>query len=158
MATISSSDTKSAVIPFAATLDFALAKRQLAGHRALVLEDNQSFGGMFMSLSSAGCPATLVRRWAQLEPAVRRIEPTLIIFSTQLTELPAGEIVHRLRDDAATAHAILIAVGARESKRERRKLLDLGCDGYVWKPIDRYLFAMDLVARTPQLLLVPRDV
>ena len=134
------------------SLDFATAKRHLAGHRALVMEEEaESFGRMFLSLSSAGCPATLARRWAQVEPTARRTRPTLVLFSTQLTEMSGDEVVRRLRGNPATSAAILVAIAGRESKKERRKLLELGCDGYLWKPADRYLFAMDLVARTPRL-------
>jgi DNA-binding response OmpR family regulator len=135
------------------TLDFATAKRQLTGHRALVIEEeSESFGRMFVSLSSAGCPATMARRWAQVEPLMRQTHPTMILFSTQLAEMNAAEIVRKVRQNPGTKGAVLIAVAGRESKKERRKLLELGCDGYVWKPTDRYLFAMDLVARTPRLL------
>jgi CheY-like chemotaxis protein len=141
------------VAPLPSNLDFATAKRQLTGHRALVMEeDSESFGRMFVSLSSAGCPATLARRWAQVEPLVRRAQPTMILFSTQLSEMRAAQIIRMIRQDPGTKNAVLIAIAGRESKKERRKLLDLGCDGYVWKPTDRYLFAMDLVARTPRLL------
>lgn len=141
------------VAALSSTLDFATAKRQLTGHRALVIEEeSESFGRMFVSLSSAGCPSTLARRWAQVEPLMRRTQPTMVLFSTQLSEMSAGEIVRNLRQDPGTKDAVLIAVAGRESKKERRKLLELGCDGYVWKPTDRYLFAMDLVARTPRLL------
>jgi DNA-binding response OmpR family regulator len=134
-------------------LDFATAKRQLTGHRAVVIEEeSESFGRMFVSLSSAGCPSTLARRWAQVAPLVHRTRPTLILFSTQLVEMSAPEIIRMLRQGPGTKESVLIAVAGRESKKERRKLLDLGCDGYVWKPTDRYLFAMDLVARTPRLL------
>ncbi len=140
-------------IALGSSLDFATAKRQLTGHRALVMEDEaESFGRMFLSLSSAGCSATLVRRWAQVEPMARRTRPTLVLFSTQLTEMGAEEMVRRVRENPATRAAVVVAVAGRESKKERRKLLELGCDGYVWKPADRYLFAMDLVARTPLLL------
>jgi CheY-like chemotaxis protein len=134
-------------------LDFATAKRQLTGHRAVVIEEeSESFGRMFVSLSSAGCPSTLARRWAQVDPLVRRTQPTMILFSTQLSETGPVEIIRMLRQHPGTNDAVLIAVAGHESKKERRKLLDLGCDGYVWKPTDRYLFAMDLVARTPRLL------
>jgi DNA-binding response OmpR family regulator len=150
--------TPRTVVPGAAlgsSLDFATAKKQLTGHRALVMEEEaESFGRMFLSLSSAGCSATLARRWAQVEPMARRTRPTLVVFSTQLVEMSGEEIVGRLRENPATRAAVLVAIAGRESKKERRKLLDLGCDGYIWKPTDRYLFAMDLVARTPILLQV----
>jgi CheY-like chemotaxis protein len=137
-------------------LDFATAKRQLTGHRALIIEDDaEAFGRMFLSLSSAGCPATLARRWAQVEPTARRTRATLVLFSTQLIEMPGDEIVRRLRQSSVTRTAILVAIAGRESRKERHKLMDLGCDGYTWKPADRYLFAMDLVGRTPALLHPP---
>ena len=136
-----------------ATLDFATVKKLLTGHRALVMdEDSASFGRLFLSLSTAGCPATLARRWAQVDPAVRRVNPTLVIFSTHLEEMAGTEIVRRLREMPATRTAILVARADRESKSERRKLLDGGCDGYLSRPADRYLFAMDLLAGTPRLL------
>jgi DNA-binding response OmpR family regulator len=137
------------------SVDFATVRKQLTGHRALVLEEeSEAFGLMFVSLSRAGCPAMLARRWAQIDPAISRTRPTLILFSTMLAEVRGDEIVRRLRGDPATRTAILIAVAGRESRKERRKLTELGCDGYVWKPIDRYLFAMELVARTPRLLQI----
>jgi CheY-like chemotaxis protein len=140
-------------LPIAAHLDFATVRKHLAGVRTLVLEaESEPFGYMFVSLSRAGCLATLARRWAQLEPAIGRTRPDLILFSTTLAEVRGDEIVHRLRDNPVTRTAILVAVAGHESKKERHRLIALGCDGYVWKPIDRYLFAMELVERTPRLL------
>src|SRR4051812_24851296 len=98
-------------VSLASTLDFATAKRQLTGHRAVVMEDEtESFGRIFLSLSSAGCSATLARRWAQVEPTARRTRPSLILFSTQLPEMGADEIVRRLRANPVTASAILVAI------------------------------------------------
>jgi DNA-binding response OmpR family regulator len=135
------------------TIDFATVKKILTGHRAVVLDDDcESFGRLFLSLSTAGCPATLARRWAQIEPAVRRVKPTLIIFSTTMQDLGGLEIVRRLRDAPATQDAIIVARSAAESRTERRRLLAAGCDGYLWKPTDRYLFATDLLTATPRLI------
>jgi len=134
------------------TLDFATVKRHLTGHLALVLDDDaDAFGRMFLSLSTAGCPSTLARRWAQVDPAVQRTRPSLILFSTVFDRTRGAETIRRLRENPATASATLVAVAARESRRERHALAGLGCDGYVWKPADRYLFAMELLARTPRL-------
>ena len=115
-------------------------------------DDSESFGRVFISLSRAGCDATLARRWAQVAPAVRQRRPTLIIFSTELADANGVEILGRLRSDEATRSAIAVALAPRESRKERRKLLAVGCDAYIWKPTDRYLFATELVERTPRLL------
>jgi DNA-binding response OmpR family regulator len=134
-------------------LDFEMTRRALQGHRVVVIDDDsESFGRAFISLSRAGCEATLARRWAQVAPAVRQRRPTLIIFSTELTDADGLEILGRLRNDESTKAAIVVALASRESRKERRKLLALGCDGYIWKPTDRYLFATELVERTPRLL------
>src|SRR5215468_3310402 len=105
-------------VALGSSLDFATAKKQLTGHRAIVMEEEaESFGRMFLSLSSAGCSATLVRRWAQVEPMARRTRPTLVLFSTQLSEMGAEEIVRRLRENPATRAAVVVAIAARESKK-----------------------------------------
>jgi DNA-binding response OmpR family regulator len=80
-----------------------------------------------------------------------RTPPTLIIFSTSVTSDLTG-LVGDLRREAAWAPATLVALGDGMAKRERRKLLELGCDGYVAKPADRFLFATELLLRTPRLL------
>ncbi len=153
MSTSSSTGRSLPSASLVSALDFATTKRQLTGHLALVLEEDvESFGRMFLSLSSAGCPATLVRRWAQFEPMVRRTRASLILFSTRFDDSKAANTIRRLREDPATTNAILVAIADHESRKERHHLLKLGCDGYVWKPADRYLFAMDVVGRTQRLL------
>ena len=134
-------------------LDFPTVKARLTGHRALVIdEDAESFGRIFVSLSSAGCRVKLARQPAVAIQITAVFRPGLIIFSTSLPAATVAALLVSLRDAPATKDSVLVALAERESKRERRRMTDLGCDGYVWKPCDRYLFATELVRRTPCLL------
>ena len=134
------------------TLHVDAVRARLTGHRALIIEeDAESFGRMFMSLAAAGCRAILARRPVQAFQIAARTPPTLVIFSTSVTGDVTG-LVGDLRREAACSLATLVALGEGTAKRERRKLLELGCDGYVAKPADRFLFATELLLRTPRLL------
>jgi len=134
-------------------LDFPTVKARLTGHRALVIdEDAESFGRIFVSLSSAGCRVKLARQPNVAMQITAVFRPGLIIFSTSLPAATVADLIAALRDAPATKDSVFIALAARESKRERHRMMDLGCDGYLWKPCDRYLFATELVRRTPCLL------
>ena len=131
----------------------AVARTCLSGHLALVLDDDvSSFGHIFVSLASAGCRAVLARRWTQAVHQIERVgRPSLIIFSTKLMDTGAAAGIEAVRALRETNGAILVALADRVSKREQRLLRSLGCDGYLCKPVDRFLFAAELVRRTPRL-------
>jgi DNA-binding response OmpR family regulator len=138
---------------FGSVLPIEVVKGRLFGQRALVLEeDAETFGRIFMSLAAVDCRATLARRRVQAFQLAERTLPTLVIFSTSLSEARPTELLTELRANAATAGAVLVALAPEDSKRERRRLTELGCDGYLWKPADRYLFAAELLKRTPCLM------
>ena len=139
--------------PFGSVLPIDVVKARLSGQRALILDDDaETFGRIFMSLAAAGCRATLARRRIQAFQLAERTLPTLIIFSTSLDDARPAELLADFRAHPATASAILVALAPEDSKRERRRLTELGCHGYLWKPADRYLFATELLKRTPCLL------
>ena len=130
-----------------------VVKARLSGQRVMVMEeDAATFGRIFMSLTAADCRATLARRRLQAFQVAERSRPTLVIFSTAFAGATAPELIADLRASPFTADAILVALADEESKRERRRLFALGCDGYLWKPADRYLFAVELLQRTPRLM------
>jgi response regulator RpfG family c-di-GMP phosphodiesterase len=133
-------------------LPLDVVKAHLSGHRALVLDDDaEDFGRMFVSLSSAGCRAVLARRTAQALKLAAQLQPTVVIFSTTSGDTGAAGLLKQLREFPATAGAVLVALADRQSKRERKRLAELGCDGYLGKPVDRFLFATELVQQTPRL-------
>jgi len=155
MASADATGTKTiaSAISGSSLLDFPTVKARLTGHRALVIdEDTESFGRIFVSLSSAGCRVKLARQPNVAMQITAVFRPGLIIFSTSLPAATVADLIAALRDAPATKDSVFIALAARESKRERHRMMDLGCDGYLWKPCDRYLFATELVRRTPCLL------
>lgn len=146
---------RASLSPWQARTDIATAAARLAGHRVLVLDsDAESFGRIFINLSAVGCPARLARRWAQALDLAATVRPTVVIFSTTW-EKDAATLLLTLQESPTTRQALLVALADTLSKHERRRLLALGCHGYLWKPTDRYLFAIDLVRFTPPLLPPP---
>jgi len=135
------------------TLSRDAVRARLSGRVALIVDgDAEAFGRMFVSLAAAECRAVLARRAAQALQLAAQLRPTLVIFSTCMADVSAADLFKQLRGAPGLAGAVMVALSDRESKRERKRLIEMGCDGYLWKPVDRFLFAMDLLQRTPRLL------
>lgn len=135
-----------------ALLTAQAVKGLLTGQRVLVLDDDaESFGRIFVSLASSGCRASLARRPAQIAQLLPVVRPSIVIFSTALVDDP-GQLLHQLRTNAHGASSLVVALAPRDSRRERRRLLELGCHAYLSKPADRFLFATALVRAMPALL------
>ena len=134
-------------------VSIATARACLSGQLALVVDDDSaSFGHIFVSLASAGCRAVLARRWSQAAHHIERAgNPSLIIFSTSLRDTDAAALIRAARAFPKMSSALLIALTNQDSRREQRLLRALGCDGYLSKPADRFLFAAELVRRTARL-------
>ncbi len=142
--------------PKRAVVTMADARACLAGRSGLVIDDDgERFGRMFVSLSTAGCPVRLARSFEQARQMLSRevAAPALVILSADLGEGPAdvAGIVGWLRAQPRTREAILVAIAGIESRRERRRLIDAGCDGYLARAVDARLFAQDLLAAVPRL-------
>lgn len=60
--------------------------------------------------------------------------PDLILLDIVLPDLSGFEVVHRLRQNAATASIPVIAVTALARADDRQKLLQAGCNDCVSKP------------------------
>src|SRR5450432_4509104 len=113
-------------------LDFPTVKARLTGHRALVIdEDAESFGRIFVSLSSAGCRVKLARQPNVAMQITAVFRPGLIIFSTSLPAATVADLIAALRDAPATKDSVFIAPSEREPNRERHRTMDLGCKGYL---------------------------
>jgi len=64
-------------------------------------------------------------------------EPDFIILDIQLPDILGSEVVQQLRREGITVPVIAMTSYAMAGDRE--KLLELGCDGYIEKPIDPML-------------------
>lgn len=66
----------------------------------------------------------------------RQIGPDLVITDINLPDIDGYEITETLKKDAKTAHIPIIAMTANVMKKDRDQINQVGCDGYIAKPID----------------------
>ena len=62
--------------------------------------------------------------------------PDLILLDMALPKMDGEEIVQILKGNNETKNIMVIAVTAQAMKGDKERLLEVGCDGYVPKPVD----------------------
>jgi two-component system cell cycle response regulator DivK len=62
--------------------------------------------------------------------------PDIIITDINLPDIDGYEITDTLKKARETAHIPVIAMTANVMKKDREHVLQVGCDGYIAKPID----------------------
>jgi len=69
---------------------------------------------------------------AQIEPTI----PDLILMDVQLPDMDGMTVVRILRENTITRDIIILALTAYAMKGDRERMLRMGCNGYISKPID----------------------
>jgi two-component system cell cycle response regulator DivK len=64
------------------------------------------------------------------------IRPRVILMDLAMVELDGFETTRRLRENARTKDAIIVAVTARAFAADRNEAHRAGCDGFISKPFD----------------------
>ena len=65
----------------------------------------------------------------------RQDQPDLILMDVSLPKIDGWEATRRIKNDEATANIPVIAVTAHALDDDRQKAIDVGCDGYLAKPV-----------------------
>jgi CheY-like chemotaxis protein len=73
-------------------------------------------------------------------------QPNLILMDLSLPGMDGLEATKALKADPQTANIPIVAVTAHAMKGDEQKALDVGCEGYITKPIDTRMFPV-LVAQ-----------
>lgn len=66
----------------------------------------------------------------------RSLRPDLVITDINLPDIDGYEITETLKRETKTAHIPVIAMTANVMKKDREQVHEVGCDGYIAKPID----------------------
>jgi two-component system cell cycle response regulator DivK len=66
----------------------------------------------------------------------RSLRPDLVITDINLPDIDGYEITETLKKETRTAHIPVIAMTANVMKKDREQVHEVGCDGYIAKPID----------------------
>jgi two-component system response regulator BaeR len=119
---------------------------QARTRRILVVEDDARIADMLQNyLQAQGWQVHVLADGLQVEPEVRRMEPSLVLLDIMLPGLDGIEVCRGLRSFSAVP---IIMVTARIDEIDRLIGLEVGADDYVCKPFS----PREVVARIKALL------
>lgn len=109
--------------------------------KILCIEDNAMNWRLVQRLLSQ---AGFEMHWAEeglkgCELAVE-LKPALILLDINLPGLSGFEVATKLRQNPAMADTLIVALTAKTMRSDRETALVTGCDGFISKPIDPFLF------------------
>jgi two-component system, OmpR family, response regulator BaeR len=114
--------------------------------RVLIVDDDERVASLLTRyLQMQGYATSVVANGLQVEPEVRRLEPSLVLLDLMLPGLDGIEVCHQLRRFSAVP---IIMVTARVDQVDRLLGLEVGADDYVCKPFN----PRELLARIKALL------
>ncbi len=76
----------------------------------------------------------------------RQHHPDLIVLDLNLPDVPGADVLKRLRADPTTRAIPVIVLTADASTRQRERVMALGAEEYLTKPLDVSKF-LDIIAR-----------
>jgi DNA-binding response OmpR family regulator/signal transduction histidine kinase len=112
-----------------------------AGRRILYIEDNPMNWRLVQRLLSQ---AGFEMHWAEeglrgCELALE-LKPALILLDINLPGLSGFEVATKLRQNSGMDDTLIVALTAKTMRSDRESALVTGCDGFISKPIDPFLF------------------
>lgn len=105
--------------------------------KILLVEDD--FINMRLAQHVLESEGYVVLEAATAQEALEQIEstlPDLILVDVQLPDIDGLILVKMLREKPKTRDAKILALTACAMKGDRERMLKVGCDGYISKPID----------------------
>lgn len=113
----------------------------------LIVEDNEKNLKLFRFLvESIGCKVLVATEGEEALRVAMETPPDLILLDIQLPVMDGVSVLRALRADEKTRHVPVIALTAYAMKGDRERLLGMGFDGYISKPIESKSF-METVER-----------
>lgn len=119
----------------------ALPRRDVPPSRILCIEDNPMNWRLVQRLLSQ---AGYEMHWAEdglkgCEMALA-LKPSLILLDINLPGLSGFEAATKLRQNSSMDATLIVALTAKTMRSDRETALVTGCDGFISKPIDPFLF------------------
>ncbi len=107
----------------------------------LVIEDNiANFELVRFLLERAGHNTLWARSGREGVDMARANLPDLIIMDLSLPEMDGWTATERIKSDPETRHIPVVALTAHTLPGDRKRALEVGCDGYLSKPMNISLF------------------
>lgn len=115
----------------------------MAGERILLVEDNPVNRRLAQFLlKSQGYIVLEATTGEEALELARTHLPDLILMDLQLPGLDGFTVTRLLKGDVATMDIPVVAMTAYAMKGDRERALEMGCDGYITKPIDTKEFPL----------------
>ena len=113
--------------------------------RILVVEDNMdNYELVRFILERAGYDVFLAVNGRDGVDAARLQQPDMILMDLGMPEMDGWDAAGKIKSDPATRLIPLYALSAYTLPSDRKRALDVGCDGYLTKPIHMQSF-LDVV-------------
>lgn len=108
-----------------------------AGRKILLVEDNLDNQAVYrLILEHSGFQVILTERGDEAVEIARSELPDLILMDISIPGMDGWEATRILKGDDGTAHIPVIALTAHAFEKDRERAEELGCDGYMAKPIE----------------------
>ena len=104
--------------------------------KVFIVEDNELNMKLFKDiLESEGC--TVIQCFDPMFAleSISKEKPNLILMDIQLPRISGFDLIQWIKGDANISHIPIIAITAFAMEDDKEKILSLGCDGYMSKPI-----------------------
>lgn len=119
--------------------------------RILVVDDNEmNLKLVRVVLEPAGHEVRTAVDGASARSELARARPDLILMDVQLAGESGLELTRQLKADEATRGIPVVALTALAMRGDAERALEVGCDGYITKPIDTRSFPRLLAGWLPE--------
>jgi two-component system cell cycle response regulator DivK len=113
----------------------------MSGESILVIEDNESNMKLIKALlASGGYEVHSVEDAEEAQRKLAILHPKLILIDIQLPGMDGLKLTHLLKANPEMHDVAIVALTAYAMTGDEQKAFAAGCDGYITKPIDRFLF------------------
>ena len=107
------------------------------GEKILIVEDNpQSMRLIEMILKAEDYTLLKAIDGEEALDIAEKEYPDLILMDVQLPDMDGMTVVRMLRENKVTKDIIILALTAYAMKGDKERMLRMGCDDYISKPID----------------------
>ena len=122
---------------FAATGALPIAEAERVRPRVLIVEDNPvNLELMVDLLSSRGYEVHMCGDGREVMRLAKAHHPDLILLDINLPNIDGLTVARMLREDPETQAIAILAVSAYSMVGDKERMLEVGCDGFIPKPID----------------------
>jgi CheY-like chemotaxis protein len=115
----------------------------MSGNLILVVEDNEANQLLMRAvLEREGYEVRIAGSAPEARDQIQERVPDLILMDVQLPGQDGLSLTVELKSEPETAEVPIVALTAHAMAGDRAHALDMGCAGYISKPIDTRTFGM----------------